>query len=40
MTADHFFDTSAISKHYMPEMGTAKVDALLGRVDGLSRLAP
>ena len=26
----HFFDTSAISKHYHAETGTAKVDALLG----------
>jgi predicted nucleic acid-binding protein len=25
----HFFDTSAISKHYHAEMGTAKVDTLL-----------
>ena len=25
----HFFDTSAISKHYHAETGTAKVDALL-----------
>ncbi len=25
----HFFDTSAISKHYHTETGTAKVDALL-----------
>jgi predicted nucleic acid-binding protein len=28
--AIHFFDTSAISKHYHAETGTAKVDALLG----------
>ncbi len=27
--ATHFFDTSAISKHYHAEKGTAKVDALL-----------
>jgi len=27
--AVHFFDTSAISKHYHSETGTAKVDALL-----------
>lgn len=26
----HFFDTSAIGKHYHAETGTAKVDALLG----------
>jgi len=26
----HFFDTSAISKHYHVESGTANVDALLG----------
>jgi predicted nucleic acid-binding protein len=26
---DHFFDTSAISKHYHTETGTATVDALL-----------
>jgi hypothetical protein len=29
----HFFDTSAISKHYHAESGTAKVDALLGATD-------
>ncbi len=29
MTPDHFFDTSAIGKHYMPEAGTAEVDELL-----------
>ena len=27
--ADRFFDTSAAVKHYHPELGTAKVDALL-----------
>jgi uncharacterized protein len=27
--ADRFFDTSAAVKHYHPEIGTAKVDALL-----------
>jgi predicted nucleic acid-binding protein len=27
--ADRFFDTSATVKHYLPEIGTAKVDALL-----------
>lgn len=27
--SDHFFDTSAIGKHYYPEVGSAKVDALL-----------
>lgn len=29
MTADLFFDTSAIGKHYHPEPGTATVDQLL-----------
>lgn len=29
MTA-YFYDTSALNKHYHPEPGTAKVDALLG----------
>jgi uncharacterized protein len=33
--ADHFFDTSAAVKHYWPEVGTARVDALLA--DGGSR---
>jgi hypothetical protein len=27
--AGHFWDTSALVKHYHPELGTAKVDALL-----------
>jgi len=27
--ADNFFDTSALGKHYHPEVGTAKVDRLL-----------
>lgn len=27
--ADRFFDTSAAAKHYRPEIGTTKVDALL-----------
>jgi len=27
--ASHFFDTSALAKHYRAEIGTAKVDALL-----------
>ena len=27
--AKHFFDTSALAKHYRAEIGTAKVDALL-----------
>jgi predicted nucleic acid-binding protein len=27
--AEHFFDTSAVVKHYRPEVGTAKVDGLL-----------
>src|SRR5438046_2155326 len=27
--AEHFFDTSAVAKHYRAEIGTAKVDALL-----------
>jgi uncharacterized protein len=38
--SDHFFDTSAISKHYHPEAGTAKVNALLavaGAVQMVSR---
>ncbi|HEX4609292.1 MAG TPA: type II toxin-antitoxin system VapC family toxin [Urbifossiella sp.] len=35
--ADHFFDTSAISKHYQAETGTAKVDALLS-VGGTGQL--
>ena len=38
----HFFDTSAISKHYHAETGTAKVDALLGLPNAsqvISRLA-
>jgi predicted nucleic acid-binding protein len=30
--ADRFFDTSAAVKHYHPETGTAKVDALLAEV--------
>lgn len=29
---DYFYDTSAIAKHYHPETGTAKVDALLAAV--------
>lgn len=33
----HFFDTSAIAKHYHAETGTAKVDALLG-VAGASQV--
>jgi predicted nucleic acid-binding protein len=33
--ADRFFDTSAAVKHYHPELGTAKVDALLA--DATSR---
>jgi hypothetical protein len=33
--ADRFFDTSATVKHYLPETGTAKVDALLA--DGGAR---
>lgn len=40
--ADDFFDTSAISKHYHAETGTAKVDALLavpGAVHAISRLS-
>lgn len=40
--ADHFFDTSAISKHYHAETGTAKVDALLalpGATHAVSRLS-
>jgi predicted nucleic acid-binding protein len=28
--AEHFFDTSAAVKHYRAELGTARVDALLG----------
>lgn len=39
---DHFFDTSAISKHYHAEPGTAKVDALLaldGAIQTISRLS-
>ena len=38
----HFFDTSAISKHYHGETGTAKVDALLDLPDAsqvISRLS-
>jgi hypothetical protein len=27
---NNFFDTSALGKHYHPELGTAKVDAALG----------
>jgi hypothetical protein len=37
----HFWDTSALVKHYHPELGTAKVDALLqvpGFQQVLSRL--
>jgi uncharacterized protein len=34
---DHFFDTSAVSKHYHAEPGTAKVDALLA-VAGVRQL--
>jgi uncharacterized protein len=30
--ADRFFDTSATVKHYLPEIGTAKVDTLLAEV--------
>jgi predicted nucleic acid-binding protein len=40
--AVHFFDTSAISKHYHAETGTAKVDALLVLPDAnpvISRLS-
>ncbi|MFO0796920.1 MAG: type II toxin-antitoxin system VapC family toxin [Gemmataceae bacterium] len=29
MTSDYLFDTSAIGKHYHPEVGSAKVDTLL-----------
>jgi predicted nucleic acid-binding protein len=39
--ADHFFDTSAIGKHYHQELGSPKVDALLatpGVVPLVSRL--
>ena len=40
--AHYFFDTSALIKHYHPELGSARVDALLGlpgaRID-VSRLA-
>jgi hypothetical protein len=45
MSADmpvHFFDTSAISKHYHAETGTAAVDALLAVPDArqvISRLS-
>jgi uncharacterized protein len=35
--ADHFWDTSALVKHYHPELGTSKVDDLLQR--GASRHA-
>ena len=38
----HFFDTSAISKHYHAETGSAKVDALLALPDAsqiISRLS-
>lgn len=38
----HFFDTSAISKHYHAETGTARVDALLDLPDAsqvISRLS-
>ena len=37
----HFWDTSALLKHYHPELGTVKVDALLqapGLLQVLSRL--
>lgn len=40
--ADHFFDTSALSKHYQQEVGTAVVDGLLataGSRQFVSRLA-
>jgi uncharacterized protein len=40
--ADHFFDTSAISKHYQRELGTAFVDGLLlnpGQRHYITRLA-
>jgi hypothetical protein len=33
----HFWDTSALVKHYHPELGTAKVDTLL-RVPGLEQV--
>lgn len=39
---DHFYDTSAISKHYHAETGTAKVDALLATPEAshaISRLS-
>ena len=39
---DHFFDTSALAKHYHPEAGTATVDQLLGAAGAgshVSRLA-
>ncbi len=36
---DLFFDTSAIVKHYNPELGTARVDSLLeGGNNAISRL--
>jgi hypothetical protein len=37
---DHFFDTSAITKHYHAETGTAVVDGLLaaGGLNLISRL--
>lgn len=40
--ANYFFDTSAIVKHYNPELGSSRVDALLaevGSAHAISRLA-
>jgi predicted nucleic acid-binding protein len=37
--ADRFFDSSASVKHYLPETGTAKVDALLAEAGARSFLS-
>jgi predicted nucleic acid-binding protein len=37
--ADHFFDTSATVKHYLPETGTLKVDTLLAEAGDRSFLS-
>lgn len=37
--AEHFFDTSAAVKHYRSELGTAKVDSLLGNASSPTYLS-
>ncbi|MFQ5930088.1 MAG: hypothetical protein ACE5MK_10330 [Acidobacteriota bacterium] len=38
--ADYFVDTSALGKHYHEEVGTARVDQLLGEPQSRHPLAP